>query len=76
MLGILFIATRGSYRTSACSRRGLCQPSVLAICLLTAALYLPVFPRRDLIAGLLVGLTCCVKPQVALPFFRVSALCD
>ncbi len=29
------------------------QLSVLAICLLTAALYLPVFPRRDLIAGLL-----------------------
>jgi hypothetical protein len=45
------------------------QPSVLAICLLTAALYLPVFPRRDLIAGLLVGLSCCIKPQIALPFF-------
>jgi hypothetical protein len=44
------------------------QPSVLTISLLAAALYLPLFPRRDLVAGLLVGLSCCIKPQVALPF--------
>jgi hypothetical protein len=44
------------------------QPSVLAISLLTAAIYLPSFPRRDLLAGLLLGLSCCIKPQIALPF--------
>src|ERR1700722_2934972 len=41
------------------------QPSVLAISLLTAAIYLPLFPRRDLLAGLLLGLSCCIKPQIA-----------
>jgi hypothetical protein len=49
------------------------QPSVLAISLLTAAIYLPVFPRRELLAGLLVGLSCCLKPQIALPFMLFLA---
>lgn len=44
------------------------QPSILTISLIVVAIYLPPFAKRDLVAGLLVGLSCCFKPQIALPF--------
>jgi len=44
------------------------QPGVLCISLLVAAMYLRTSPRAQLLAGLLLGISCCVKPNVALPF--------
>jgi len=44
------------------------QPGVLCISLLVAAMYLPTSPRVQLLSGLLLGISCCVKPNVALPF--------
>jgi len=45
------------------------QPGVLCISLLVAAMYLKRAPRAQLLAGLLLGISCCVKPNVAAPFF-------
>jgi len=49
------------------------QPGVLAISLLTTAIHLPAFRRRETLGGLLVGLSCCIKPQIALPFLLFFA---
>jgi hypothetical protein len=49
------------------------QPGVLAISLLTTAIYLPPFWKREALGGLLVGLSCCIKPQIALPFLLFFA---
>ena len=49
------------------------QPSVLCIALITCAFYLPPLPRRGYIAGILLGLACCLKPNIAIPFILLCA---
>jgi hypothetical protein len=44
------------------------QPSVICISLLVAALYLKPTPKEELMAGLFIGLSCCIKPNFALPY--------
>jgi len=60
------------------------QPGVLCISLLAAAIYLKRTPRLQLLSGLFLGISCCVKPNVALPFllflcwrkqWRAAAVC-
>jgi hypothetical protein len=45
------------------------QPGVICISLLVAALYLKPTPHEELWAGLFLGISCCLKPNVAMPFF-------
>jgi hypothetical protein len=44
------------------------QPSVLCISLLICAFYLPRSRRMDLLSGILLGVSCCVKPNIGLPY--------
>ena len=44
------------------------QPSVICISLLVAALYLKPTPKEEILAGLFIGLSCCIKPNFALPY--------
>jgi hypothetical protein len=44
------------------------QPSVFCISLLVCAFYLPRYRRSDLFSGLLLGLSCCIKPNIGLPY--------
>jgi Glycosyltransferase family 87 len=44
------------------------QPSVLCISLLVCAFYLPRSRRSDLVSGLLLGVSCCIKPNIGLPY--------
>jgi len=44
------------------------QPSVICISLLVAAFYLKQNQREELLAGLFLGISCCIKPNFALPY--------
>jgi len=44
------------------------QPSVICISWLLCALYLQRTPREEGLAGLLLGFSCCIKPNLVLPF--------
>jgi hypothetical protein len=44
------------------------QPSVVCISLLVCVFYLPRSRTNDLFSGLLLGLSCCIKPNIGLPY--------
>jgi hypothetical protein len=44
------------------------QPSVFCISLLVCSFYLPPSSYREILSGLMLGLSCCVKPNIALPY--------
>ncbi len=44
------------------------QPSVACISLLVCAFYLRRSRKEEILSGLLLGLSCCIKPNIALPY--------
>jgi hypothetical protein len=44
------------------------QPSVVCISMLVCAFYWKPARRREIVSGLLLGLSCCLKPNVGLPY--------
>jgi hypothetical protein len=44
------------------------QPSVVCISMLVCAFYLKPTRRREIVSGLLLGLSCCLKPNLGLPY--------